>query len=238
MSAMTTRIDAMWSPPVLFAHRGAKANAPENTIEAFQLAKRLGATGIETDAWITRDGELVLDHDGHARFFPRRWIAEVDRADLKGHIPTLGEYYAAVGTELPLSVDLKDPGAFDALVAIARHHDAVDRLWICHHDLELLVDWRDRAPDVHLVNSTSLEKLPVSAEKRAAELAAARIEAVNLRHGEWTGGLTTLFHRFDVLCFGWDVQHERQIARLIDQGIDAVYGDYVDRLVAVEATFH
>lgn len=238
MSAMTTRIDAMWSPPVLFAHRGAKANAPENTIEAFQLAKRLGATGIETDAWITRDGELVLDHDGHARFFPRRWIAEVDRADLKGHIPTLGEYYAAVGTELPLSVDLKDPGAFEALVAIARHHDAVDRLWICHHDLELLVDWRDRAPDVHLVNSTSLEKLPVSAEKRAAELAAARIEAVNLRHGEWTGGLTTLFHRFDVLCFGWDAQHERQIARLIDQGIDAVYGDYVDRLVAVEATFH
>ena len=50
--------------------------------------------------------------------------------------------------------------------------------------------------------------------------------------------LTTLFHRFDVLCFGWDAQHERQIARLIDQGIDAVYGDYVDRLVAVEATFH
>ena len=64
-----------------------------------------------------------------------------------------------------------------------------------------------------------------------------QVVPVNLRQGEWTAGLTTLFHRFDVLCFGWDAQHERQIARLIDQGIDAVYGDYVDRLVAVEATF-
>lgn len=237
MAVMTTRISAMWSPPVLFAHRGARANAVENTLEAFQLAKRLGATGIETDAWITRDGEVVLDHDGHARFFPRRWIAEVDRADLKAHIPTLNEYYEALGTELPLSIDIKNPEVFDAAVDVARRHGAVDRLWICHPDLDRLIDWRDRAPDCHLVNSTSLEKLPVSAEKRAAELAANRIEAVNLRHGEWTGGLTTLFHRFDVLCFGWDAQHERQIARLIDQGIDAVYGDYVDRLVAVEATF-
>ena len=37
--------------------------------------------------------------------------------------------------------------------------------------------------------------------------------------------------------FGWDAQHERQIARLIDMGIDAVYSDFVDRMVAVAATF-
>lgn len=237
MAAMTTRIDAMWSPPLLFAHRGAKAHARENTIDAFALAVRLGATGLETDAWRTRDGEVVLDHDGHHRFFPRKWIADVDRADLRSHIPTLDEYYDAIGTELPLSVDIKDPAVFEPLVAVARRRGATDRLWVCHGDLDQLIEWRDRAPDVHLVNSTAIERLPVGAERRAAELAAARIDAVNLRQGEWTGGLTTLFHRFDVLCFGWDAQHERQIARLIDQGIDAVYGDYVDRLVAVEATF-
>ena len=78
---------------------------------------------------------------------------------------------------------------------------------------------------------------PHGPERRAAELAAARIDAINLRQQYWTGGLTTLFHRFDVLCFGWDAQHERQIARLIDMGIDAVYSDFVDRMVAVAATF-
>ena len=73
--------------------------------------------------------------------------------------------------------------------------------------------------------------------EEATKLAAARIDAVNLRQHEWTAGLTTLFHRFGVLAFGWDAQHERQIAALIDMGIDAVYGDYVDRLVAVAGTF-
>lgn len=237
MGAMASRIEAMWSPPVLFAHRGAKAHARENTIEAFELAVRLGATGLETDAWITADGEVVLDHDGWHRWFPRAWIADVARASLRDHIPTLSDYYAAVGTDRPLSVDVKDPTAFEPMVAVARAHGAADRLWVCHPDLELLVEWRDLAPDVHLVNSAALDRLPQGPERRAAELAAARIDAVNLRQHEWTAGLTTLFHRFGVLAFGWDAQHERQIAALIDMGIDAVYGDYVDRLVAVAGTF-
>lgn len=237
MTPMGTRIEAMWSPPILFAHRGAKAHAPENTIEAFTLAVRLGATGLETDGWLTRDGHVVLDHDGHHRWFPRRWIADVERDRLKQHIPTLDELYRTVGIDLPLSIDIKDSRVFEPMLDVARRHGAAENLWVCHPDLEQLIAWRDQAPDVHLVNSTALERLPVGPEKRAAELAAARIDAVNLRQGEWSGGLTTLFHRFGVLCFGWDAQHERQIARLIDQGIDAVYGDYVDRLVAVEATY-
>ena len=54
-------------PPIAFAHRGAKAHAPENTIEAFTLALRLGATGLESDVWLTSDGVPVLDHDGVVR---------------------------------------------------------------------------------------------------------------------------------------------------------------------------
>lgn len=227
----------MWTPPVLFAHRGAKAHARDNTIDAFELAVRLGTTGLETDAWVSRDGQVVLDHDGWHRRFPRRWIADMDRADLKPHIPTLHEYYEAVGPDLPLSVDVKDLDTFEPMIDVARSHGAVDRLWVCHPDLDVLRRWRDLAPDARLVNSTALDAMPFGPERRASELAAARIDAVNLRQQHWTGGLTTLFHRFDVLCFGWDAQHERQIARLIDIGIDGLYSDYVDRMVAVAATF-
>ena len=39
------------------------AHLPENTIDAFELAIRLGATGLESDTWISRDGIAVLDHD-------------------------------------------------------------------------------------------------------------------------------------------------------------------------------
>ena len=54
---------------------------------------------------------------------------------------------------------------------------------------------------------------------------------MNLHHSEWTGGLTALFHRFEVLCFGWDAQHGRILDDLLDAGVDAVYSDHVDRMV-------
>ena len=61
------RLPSRLDPPIGFAHRGAKAHAPENTIAAFQLALRLGATGLESDVWLTAEGIPVLDHDGVVR---------------------------------------------------------------------------------------------------------------------------------------------------------------------------
>jgi glycerophosphoryl diester phosphodiesterase len=233
--AVSTRLPSLWDRPIGFAHRGARAHAPENTIEAFSLAIRLGATGLETDVWQTADGEIVCDHDGVVRrlWLRRKQICDLDRADLPDHIPSLAEVYASCGTDLPLSVDVKGPAAFEGLVAVARRHDAAERLWVCHEDIDTLIRWRDVAPEVNLVNSTRLARLPQGAERRAADLARERISAMNLRRADWTGGLTTLFHRFDVLAFGWDAQHDRHLGELVDMGIDAVYSDHVDRMVDV-----
>ena len=49
--------------PLIFAHRGASAYAPENTIESFQLAEKQGAEGIEFDLKLTRDKKVVAIHD-------------------------------------------------------------------------------------------------------------------------------------------------------------------------------
>jgi glycerophosphoryl diester phosphodiesterase len=49
--------------PLVLAHRGASRRAPENTVEAFQVARDLGAEGVELDVRRTRDGVLVLSHD-------------------------------------------------------------------------------------------------------------------------------------------------------------------------------
>jgi glycerophosphoryl diester phosphodiesterase len=48
---------------LIFAHRGASGYAPENTFSAFELARTMGAGGIETDIRSTADGVLVLVHD-------------------------------------------------------------------------------------------------------------------------------------------------------------------------------
>ena len=47
----------------IFGHRGASGAAPENTLEAFELAARMGADGVELDVHLCRSGELVVAHD-------------------------------------------------------------------------------------------------------------------------------------------------------------------------------
>jgi glycerophosphoryl diester phosphodiesterase len=228
-----TRLPSL-RPPIGFAHRGARAHAPENTLEAFALALRLGARGLESDVWLTADGEAVLDHDGVVRAgLRRRRIHEVDRAALPEHIPTLAELYDACGTEFELSLDVKDPDALERVIAVAgaAGGEAVGRLWLCHHDWKLVESWRRAAGDAHLVDSTRLDRIREGVERRAASLAAAGIDAINLHHSEWTGGLTALVHRFEVLAFGWDAQFERVLRGLLDVGIDAVYSDHVDVMV-------
>src|SRR5262249_25025255 len=53
--------------PVLYAHRGASAELPEDTLPAFLRALEAGATALETDAHLTRDGHVVLSHDPDGR---------------------------------------------------------------------------------------------------------------------------------------------------------------------------
>jgi glycerophosphoryl diester phosphodiesterase len=231
-----TPLPPLLDPPILFAHRGARAHAPENTIAAFALALEMGATGLESDTWVTADGVAVLDHDGRVRAAgrSRRSIARCARAELPEHIPALADLYATCGTAYDLSLDVKDDAAFGAILEAARAAgaDALTRLWLCHPDVATLTAWRERCAEVRLVNSTRLRRLQRGPERRAAELAEARIDAINLHHSDWTGGLTTLFHRFERLAFGWDAQHERVLRGLFRMGVDGVYSDWVDRMVA------
>ena len=226
------RLPSLLKPPIAFAHRGASAHAPGNTLEAFRLGLRLGATGLESDVWLTEDGIPVLDHDGRVRHGMRhRPISSLKRKQLPAHIPALADLFAECGSDYELSLDLKDKAAADATFAVARAAGAIERLWLCHPDRDVLVDLQPAAGDAHLVHSTRLRRMPHGPERLAAQLSKDGIEVVNLRRSEWTGGLTTLFHRFGRLTFGWDAQHERMIDELLDMGIDGVYSDHVDRMM-------
>ena len=231
---MPPSLRPMRDPPIGFAHRGGSAHAPENTIEAFTLALRLGATGLESDAWRTADGEVVLDHDGVVRTgLRRRPVADVPRSALPASVPTLDELYAACGTDYELSLDVRDPAAAEAVVATARAAGggAPGRLWLCSPDWEVAASWRPLDDDVHLVDSTRLRRIKEGVERRAARLADAGVDALNMYWSDWTGGLTTLLHRFDRFTFGWDAQHRRQLDELLAAGIDGVFSDHVDRMV-------
>ncbi|HUR77718.1 MAG TPA: glycerophosphodiester phosphodiesterase [Acidimicrobiales bacterium] len=225
-------MDSLQRPPIAFAHRGARAHAPENTLGAFKLARKLGATGIESDVWITRDGVAVLDHDGVVRSgVRRRAIKDLDSSELPSHIPTLAALYDTCATDFHLSLDVKDPDAFDATLAVAVAYNALPRLWLCHHDWKLVATWRERNDTVKLVDSTRLRRISEGPERRAASLAEAGIDALNMHWTDWNTGLVTLVHRFERCAFGWDAQQPRALALSYAYGLDGVYSDHVDRLM-------
>ena len=110
--------------PIIFAHRGASANAPENTLSAFELAASIGAEAIELDAKLTADGKIVVFHDptlerttdGAGRL-SRKTLSELRTLDagksfsekFRGEkIPLLEEVFEAVGKKLFINVELSN----------------------------------------------------------------------------------------------------------------------------------
>ena len=185
--------------------------------------------------WLTEDGVAVLDHDGVVKTgLRRRAIGRVTRRELPSHIPTLAELYESCGTDYELSLDVKDGAAAGAVIDVAREAggaEALGRLWLCHPDWRLVATWRALDADVRLVDSTRLRRIKEGPERRAADIAAAGIDAINMHHTDWTRGLAALFHRFELHCFGWDAQVDRILAEMLGHGLDGVFSDHVDRMV-------
>lgn len=220
--------------PIGFAHRGARAERPENTLEAFVRALELGATGLESDAWLTADEVVVLDHDGVVGPpWRRRPIRDLPRSALPAHIPSLAQLYACCGSDYELSLDIKDPEVLAPVVAVAAAAEAAapGRLWLCDQGWQDPAKVRAGQPG-HLVESTRLDAIPEGVAARATALAAIGVEALNLPGHEWRAETVGDAHRAGILAFGWNAQRREHISRLIRLGVDGIYSDHVDRLMA------
>jgi len=221
---------------ITFAHRGARLEEPENTIPAFRRALAAGVSGLETDVWLSADGEVVCCHDPVVgRGLRRRKVAASTAAELgELGVPRMADVYAELGTGFECSVDVKTAEAADGLVDVGRQFDALERLWVCSEDVELLRRLRAE-PSVKLVHSERRRAITNPLERHAYELASIGVDAMNMHHTEWTAGLVSLFHRFDVKAFAWDTQEVRHIRSALRIGVDAVYCDRPDRMVATVA---
>jgi glycerophosphoryl diester phosphodiesterase len=105
--------------PLIIGHRGASADAPENTLAAFGLALDQGADGVELDVQLSADGQLVVFHDDDvARMTSGQGkVADLTLAQLKQltlpagqTIPTLDEVLESFGRQLLYNIEVKDFG--------------------------------------------------------------------------------------------------------------------------------
>src|SRR5262249_54820696 len=137
--------------PILYAHRGAAAELPENTLPAFERALELGADALETDAHLTKDGHLVLSHDPtglRMACLPvpiaRPSLDDVRGWDVgRGFVDANGQSFAGRGFRMPtleealtafpgvrFNVDAKSehPEMAERIVALVRRLRAEDRV--------------------------------------------------------------------------------------------------------------
>ena len=230
---MQQRLPSLLDYPIAFGHRGARAYAPENTLPGFELALKLGATGLESDVWITADGVAVLDHDGVVKraMGRNRPIGELLRTALPAHIPSLSELIERCGPNYHLSLDLKDAESGQVVIDTVAEAapDMLERLWLCAPSWESLLPLRGHG--AKLVDSTRLARMKEGPERRAATLRDKGIDAVNLHHSDWSGGTVALFHRFDRVAFGWDMQEPHILHAALRMGLDGIYSDWIDRMV-------
>jgi len=144
--------------PITIAHRGASGEAPENTMAAFRLALEQGCDAIELDVHLSRDGQLVVCHDGTIDRTTDRTGAirdmtadELKRADagrrfgeaFEGErIPLLEEVFGLVPAEIMINVEIKDTCGRKlepALLEAMRRHDRLDSVVVSSFDHTSLV---------------------------------------------------------------------------------------------------
>ena len=208
----------------VFAHRGGRAHGPDNTIGTFREALNRGARGLETDAWLTADGQVVLDHDGVLRAAKNRRqpIAQVRRCDLPAHIPTLDELYTSCGSNFDLAIDVRLPEVAAAVVDVARAHRAVDRLWLVGGTPELLTAWQQ-------LDHTGRFAMSIRrAERRGDVVAAAKqagADALNMRWPWWTKAWVRRVQDAGLLTFAYDVQWRWARRRCAHLSIDGLFSD-------------
>lgn len=225
------RIAPLLARQIGFAHRGARAHVQENTLEAFALALRLGANGLESDVWITKDGVCVLDHDGGVkRKFRSRPIAGFNSNELPKWIPTVSELIATINRDIHVSLDIKDINAMPSLVELLTSQQSCSQYWLCHPDLEFLHQWVGHVGAINLVHSTRLTTMKFGPERYAASLSEMGLRCVNMPFTDWNGGLVALFHRFNIYAFGWNLQYPEVIQSGLLMGLDGVFSDWPDRL--------
>ena len=121
----------------VWAHRGASAYAPENSLEAFDLAIKMGAHGIELDIYETADGKLVIHHDNDIKRMTNGVEAKIQETNFDtlrtyNFNGTWGDQYGFVKipalhevldlfrpTDMTINIELKE-GSVDYLKSIAK----------------------------------------------------------------------------------------------------------------------
>jgi len=230
--------------PIIFAHRGASAYAPENTLASFELAIEQGADGIELDVKLSADGRVVVIHDAtvdrttgaHGRvkdttldemrsldagsFFSEKFKNE--------RIPTLEEVFETVGNRTFINVELTNYNAphdhlVETVCMLVKKFGLHKRVLFSSFLPSNLARTRSYLPDV----PTGLLALGgiLGAWPRSFGFVFGKYDALHANNKDATHEQIQRVHRLKRRIHVWTVNEEKDMRRLFGWGVDAIFTD-------------
>jgi glycerophosphoryl diester phosphodiesterase len=239
----------MSSRPLNIAHRGASADAPENTMAAFLLAEKQGADMIELDVHFTKDGQVVVMHDNSLDRTTngKGKIIDCNYSDLKKldagikfsskfkgeRIPLLEDVIK--NTQLPLLIEVKRSGRKfrgieKKIIKIISEHHAEHRCFIQSFETSVLKNFK--ALNAHLplyklvTGNIPILPLHIDSKLQVGKITRYKWEAINPNHLFVTKSLVKKIHAKNKKIYTWTVNKKEDMKKLIDYGVDGIITNY------------
>jgi glycerophosphoryl diester phosphodiesterase len=232
------------SQPIIFAHRGSSAQAPENTLAAFKLALTQQADAIELDVKLSADGQVIVIHDssvdrttnGHGKVEDMT-LAELkvlDAGSFRGRefagekIPTLEEVFEAVGKRMFINIELKNHRM--------RGEDLVETvcMLVKKHQMQKHVMFSSFFPNALSKTHSYLPDVPrgllalngfLGVWARSFGFSFGKYDALHANLQDFTQQEVTRVHRLKRRVHVYTVNQEEDMRRLFKWGVDGIFTD-------------
>jgi glycerophosphoryl diester phosphodiesterase len=219
--------------PLVYAHRGARADEPENTLRSFRRALALGADGIELDIRLTSDSRLVVIHD---RAVDRTTdgtglVADLSLADIQAldagegeHIPTFDEAMEVCGDVL--QIEIKALEAVQALAERERRTPLPEPVVLTSFSRAAVEEAARLLP--HVPRGLITHHPGPDMIKDALDLKATWV--CPEQKPELTRELVDACHAAGIQVDAWPTNQPAQLQRWVEIGADAVTTDHPGRI--------
>jgi glycerophosphoryl diester phosphodiesterase len=240
---------------ICYAHRGARGHAPENTLLAFELAFDLGAQAIECDVQRSRDGELVIIHDGTVNRTTdgAGAVAALSFADLRAldagrvwripqRIPTLAETLELVQRRAGmLNLEVKGESVADSVgtaekvepVLRALEDPLRSRVLVSSFEHPAVAFLKERLPWLRVATLYSGREW--QKKDMLAPALAIGAEAIHPGVSLTTAELITQAHAQGLRVNVWTTNRSASIRKFIAWGVDSLFSDYPERVIIARA---
>lgn len=218
--------------PLVIAHRGASAEAPENTLAAFRRALALKVDGIELDVQIAADGVPVVFHDASLRRLTgrtgrvsRQTWPELKKLSLAGtgRIPRLAAVLALVRGRAVVQIELKRGATVTPVLRVIRRAKAGGWVILASFEASLVREAQRLAPDIPRM-LISEGRDGVAGLLRQMTGAGAVGLSLNYKAVR-SRAMVRDIHAGGATLWCWTVNDARTARRLAGWGIDALVGD-------------